>query len=140
MAGNVGNKFIIIAFLLIIALVSYISLPILIPFIFGGSAAPLFVIHNHDDKSHEVTVEVFDQNNNSIINETHTLERRSDFTRSRPLIVRLPWEDIEYTFKVTMDKQITNVTKVEIPDRKTSVNIRLYYEIIPITITTVKWM
>jgi len=98
------------------------------------------VIHNHDDKSHEVTVEVFDQNNNSIINETHTLERRSDFTRSRPLIVRLPWEDIEYTFKVTMDKQITNVTKVEIPDRKTSVNIRLYYEIIPITITTVKWM
>lgn len=53
-----------------------------------------------------------------------------------------------------MDKQFTNTTTVEIPDRKTSVDIKLYYKnygdtymdyetretIIPILIETVKWM
>ncbi|AKB18525.1 MULTISPECIES: hypothetical protein [unclassified Methanosarcina] len=153
MANNVRNKFIIIAVLLITVIIFYISLPILIPFIFGGSAAPFFVIHNHDTNSHEVTVEVFDQNNKSIINKTYILKSKSDVSLSRPLKVRLQGENREYAFKVTMDKQITNTTIVEIPDRKTSVDIRLYTEsdeiinhkndthkTIPIIITTVKWM
>lgn len=71
----------------------------------------------------------------------------------RPLSLKLNREKREYTFKVTMDKQITNSTKVNISDSHTSVDIRLYRknygeipyvdyespEIIPIFIETVKW-
>jgi hypothetical protein len=109
-------------------LLIYISLPIVVPFIFTGSTAPFFVIHNDDIKSHEAVVEVFDQNNKSVINETYSLEPKSDFSQSRPLNVKLSWEKKEYIFKVTMDKKIINMTKVEIPNRRTSVYIRLYYK------------
>ncbi|AKJ38368.1 hypothetical protein MCM1_1316 [Methanosarcina barkeri CM1] len=135
-------------------LLIYISLTIIIPFIFTGSTAPFFVIHNDDRKSHEAAVEVFDQNNKSVINETYSLEPKSDFSQSRPLSLKLSWEKKEYIFKVTMDKKITNMTKVEIPNRRTSVYIRLYYKnhgdiphmdyespkIIPIFIQTVERM
>jgi len=126
LVSNVRKKLLIIGFLLVTILFSYISLCLLMCM---GPAASFFVIKNHDMESHEVTVEVFDKNNNSVINETHTLERKSDLVKRRPFGVRLRGGNVEYTFKVTMDKQITNTTKVEIPDRKTTVVIYLYAEL-----------
>lgn len=131
-------------------LLIYKFLPIIIPFIFTGSTAPFLVIHNHDIKGHETAIEVFDQHNKSVINETYRLEPKSDLLQPRPLSLKLSWEKREYTFKVTMDKKITNKIKVEIPNRRTLVDIRLYYksygdiphvdyespEIIPISIET----
>lgn len=87
-------------------LLIYKFLPIIIPFIFTGSTAPFFVIHNHDIKGHETTIEVFDQHNKSVINETYSLEPKSDLLQPRPLSLKLSWEKREYTFKVTMDKKL----------------------------------
>lgn len=153
---SVRNKFTAIALLIITVLIIYISLPTIISYIFEGPTVSFFIIHNHDVKSHEVTVEVFDQSNKLIINETYILgsknDVKNDVSRSRPLSTRLPWRD-EYTFKVTLDKQITNTTRVEVSDRRTSVDIHLYseaegsisqepetHEIVPILIRPTKWM
>jgi len=137
--GNNTKKLVISGIIILIAaLFLYISLP----FIFMGPAAPFFVIHNHDVKSHEVIVEVFDQNNKPIINETYRLEPEDDFSQARPLSLHFQREKREYTFKVTMDKQITSAVKMEIPHSHTLVNIRLYSkdyesgEIVPISMKT----
>jgi hypothetical protein len=146
--GNAAKKLVISG---IIILITILLLSISIHFMFRGPAAPFFVIHNHDIISHEVTVEVFDHNSKQIINEIYNLEPHRDFTKRRPLSVRLNREK-EYTFKVIMDKQITNISTMEIPGRKTSVNIRLYTkfgetvpynpdrEAIPILVEIVEWM
>ncbi|AKB30150.1 hypothetical protein MSSIT_3431 [Methanosarcina siciliae T4/M] len=132
--GNNDGKLVILLMLLTIALFFYISLP----FMFRGPAAPLFVIHNHDIKGHEVAVEVFDQQNKSIINETYSLESEGDFSQARPSSLRFHREKREYTFKVTMDKQITSTVKMEIPNNYSLVDIWLYSkdyesgEIVPI--------
>lgn len=127
MASNVRKKLIIIGFLLITVLIYYISLPILIPFIFIGSA-PFFIISNHDVKGHEVTVEVFDQKNKLIMNETYCLEPKGDASMSRPFSLKYYQEKREYTFKVSIDKQITKIVKTEIPDMYNFVYIMLYYK------------
>lgn len=138
MGNNAKNLVISGIIILLAALFLYISLP----FIFMGPAAPFFVIHNHDVKSHEVIVEVFDQNNKSIIYETYRLEPEDDFSQARPFSLQFQREKREYTFKVTMDKQITSVVKMEIPHSHTLVNIRLYNkdyesgEIVPISMKT----
>lgn len=126
----------------IIILIAALFLYIFLPFIFMGPAAPFFVIHNHDAKSHEVVVEVFDQDNKSIINETYHLEPEDDFSQARPLSLQFQREKREYMFKVTMDKQVASVVKMEIPHSHTLVNIRLYSkdyesgEIVPISMKT----
>lgn len=122
MSSKVGNKFLIIGSLIVIVSFLYISLP----FIFMGSPTPIFQIFNDDIKSHEVTVEVFNSDNESIINKTYNLEPGSDFLEDRPLSLWLPQAKGEYMFKVTMDKQITNTVKIEIPNKYTGVSIRLY--------------
>lgn len=121
--GNIFKKLVISGIIILIfVFIFYAS----VPFIFRGPAAPLFVIHNHDVKSHEIVVEVFDQNNKSIINETYSLESESDPSRSRPLSLQFHQEKREYTFKVTVDNQITNTTKLEIPNSHALVDIWLY--------------
>ncbi len=121
--GNTTKKLIILGLIILITVpFFYVSLP----FIFRGPAASFFVIHNHDVKKHEVTVEVFDQQNKSIINETFSMASEGDFSQSRPLSLRFHREKREYTFKVTMDNQITNTVKLEIPHSHALVDIRLY--------------
>lgn len=89
-----------------------------------------------------MTVEVFDKNNKLIMNETYSLEPKGSASLSRPFSLRFYQEKREYTFKVSMDKQITKTVKTEIPDMYTFVYINLYYqdyespEIIPIFIVT----
>lgn len=140
MSSKVGNKLFIIGFLLVTVLFLYIALP----FIFMGSPTPIFEVYNDDVKSHEVIVEVFDPYNKSVVNETYNLESEGDFSQARPLSLWLPQAKGEYTFKVTMDKQITNTVKIEIPNQYTGITIRLYSknyesgENIPIFIETME--
>ncbi|MDD3247995.1 MAG: hypothetical protein PHF18_14280 [Methanosarcina sp.] len=121
--GSNDGKLVIFFMLLAITLFFYVSLP----FMFRGPAASLFVIHNHDIKGHEVAIEVFDQHNKSIINETYLLEPRGDVSRSRPFSLRFHREKREYIFKVTMDNQITSTAKLEFPNSHAFADIRLYY-------------
>lgn len=122
LSGKFRNKLLIIGLLLIAALFLYITAP----FIFKGSTTPIFEIYNHDVKNHEVTVEIFDLNNKSIMRQTYILESESDLSQPRPLSLWLPQSKGDYLFKVTMDKRITNTVKINIPNRYTGVTIGLY--------------
>jgi hypothetical protein len=113
-----------------------------LPFILMGPPTPIFVIYNHDVKSHEVTIEILDPDNKSIINETYIIESEGDLSQSRPLGLWLPQAKGEYMFKVTMDKKIINAVKIEIQGQYSGAAIRLYSknfksgEKIPILIET----
>jgi len=138
LAIKIKNKFIIVTVLFIITLFFYIFFL----FIINGPPAHFLSIHNHDVKSHEVEIQVTDQHNKLIINETYTLEPKSDLVRSRPLSLKFSREKKEYMFKVIIDKQIENTVKIEIPHQFSTVVIRLYYEdpqsgeIIPLRVNT----
>lgn len=109
-----------------------------------GSPTPIFEIYNHDIKSHEVIVEVFDPDNKSIINETYILESEGDLSQPRPFSLWLPQAKGKYMFKVTIDKQITNAVKIEIQNQYSGAAISLYSknyesgEKIPILIETME--
>ncbi|MBN2487859.1 MAG: hypothetical protein JXA98_02390 [Methanosarcinaceae archaeon] len=117
------NKIIVAAGVFVFILISCYAA---IPLIFMGPPVPLFTVHNHDTTGHEVVVEVFDSNNESIIKETYVLDPKDDISRSRPVGLKLPWSGGGYTFKVTMDGKVTETSRMEIPDVYTMVNIRLY--------------
>lgn len=142
LSGKFGNKLFTIAFLLGIGLFLYAA----IPFIFMGLPTPIFQIFNDDVKSHEVTVEVFNQDNKSVINKTYILESEADFLEERPLSLCFPQEKREFVFKVTIDKQNTNTSKILIPNPYTGATIRLYSknyesgENIPVLIETAEQM
>ena len=91
-----------------------------------GSPTPIFEIYNHDIKSHEVIVEVFDPDNKSIINETYILESEGDLSQPCPFSLWLPQAKGKYMFKVTIDKQITNAVKIEIQNQYSGLSAVLY--------------
>lgn len=99
---------------------------VVLSFTFIKSPAPIFQIFNDDVKSHEVTVEIFNQDNEIVINKIYNLDPDADFLEKRPLSLRLPQSKGEYILKITMDKEITNTTRIEIPDQYTGITIRLY--------------
>lgn len=109
-----------------------------------GSPTPIFEIYNHDIKSHEVIVEVFNPDDKSIINETYILESQGDLSQPRPLSLWLPQAKGEYTFKVTVDKQTTNAVNIKIQNQYSGAAISLYSknyesgEKIPILIETME--
>ncbi|MGB9928669.1 MAG: hypothetical protein ACPK85_09730 [Methanosarcina sp.] len=95
-------------------------------FIFIESPAPIFQIFNDDIKNHEVTVEIFNQDNELVINKIYNLDPGADFLEKRSLSLRLPQSKDEYILKITIDKKITNTTRIEISDQYTGISIRLY--------------
>lgn len=142
LSGKFGNKMFIVAFLLGTGLFLYAA----IPFIFMGLPTPIFQIFNDDVKSHEVTVEVLNQDNKSVINKTYILESEADFLEERPLCLCFPQEKREFVFKVTIDKQNTNTSNILIPNPYAGATIRLYSknyesgENIPVLIETAEQM
>ncbi|MBN2487661.1 MAG: hypothetical protein JXA98_01385 [Methanosarcinaceae archaeon] len=66
----------------------------------------LFVIQNQDLNDHEVVVEVFDSHNKSLLKETYLLYPKTSVAHPRPFRFKIDrWS--EYTFKVTLDDEIT---------------------------------
>jgi len=67
---------------------------------------PLFIIQNQDLNDHEAVVEVFDSHNRSILKETYLLYPKTSAAYPRPFRFKIDrWS--EYTFKVTLDDEIT---------------------------------
>lgn len=100
---------------MILTLLSYF---IVFPFLLLGSPTPLYYVDNEDHQSHEVTVEVFDSHNKSIIKETHKLAPEEHISQPKPLWLLLRWSmpwskgkyiywsEGVYEFKVILDGEI----------------------------------
>jgi len=98
---RVGTKiFLGIGAVLVIA----IGFFVIFPYLLVGPPLPLLSIENKDiNNEHEVVVEIFNSNNQSIFKKTVLLSPNEEISYPKPLWLKLPWTRGEYTFKITMD-------------------------------------
>lgn len=93
-----------------------------------------FSIYNRDVNKHEVTIEIFDSNNNSLFKETFELGPKEAI--HSPKITKRKGE---YTFKVILDMEITVTYKAKVDIGRGAVHIMLYNrvmgKIVPIWIS-----
>jgi hypothetical protein len=99
-------------------MLTLLSYFIVSPFLLLGFPTPLYYINNEDLQSHEVTVEVFDSHNESIIKETHELAPEEHISQPKPLWLLLRWSmpwskgkyiywsEGVYEFEVILDGEI----------------------------------
>ncbi|MBC2697408.1 MAG: hypothetical protein HF976_07400 [ANME-2 cluster archaeon] len=107
-----------------------------------GSVTPLFTIYNEDpNNSHEVAIEIFNSNNESIFKEFYKLNQNEWIEHPKPPVL---WSSHSrlYTFKVVLDNETTDILRTKI-DPWTTPTIFLYHtstdystsgEIIPLEI------
>ena len=112
------KKIIIILFVVFFGL--YI-LSVYIPLLSPTIAVPLFYIENEDNISHDVRVEIFDENNISVFNQTYILSSNSRVKFDREVSWNFPfpsklvtWDDGMYTFNFTVDNNSSNEITREI--------------------------
>lgn len=84
-----------------------------------GSSTSLFHMSNNVLQSHEVTVEIFDVHNESIFKEKYLLAPDDRVSHQKPtwLLLQLsipPGNKEEYTFKATLDDNITKTHRFEV--------------------------
>lgn len=97
-------------FLLIIPIVAIIGYYALM-FLLGGPALPdFFEIRNNDAGTHEVTVEILDLHNNSIIKESYNLYPDESVSEAKPFSLLYSIGMKNYTFKITLDNGVEEKT------------------------------
>lgn len=89
------------------------------PFILGGAPTSLFFIHNNDSNEHEVVVEIFDSNNESIFEQAYELAPEAEIWESKPTWMLLQLfipsgNKKECTFKATLDDDITEIRHIQL--------------------------
>lgn len=110
-----------------IVIVAVVSFHIIFPFILVGPPSSLYHINNEDAISHKVVIEVFDPHNRSILKETHDLSPKGSIEYQKPPSLKFTRPEGEYTFKVTLDGEITETYETEVYPHM-MVYIWLYYE------------
>jgi len=87
---------------------------------------PLFTARNHDTEVHELRVEVFDSENNSVLDETYELAPDERISHPKSFRFRVPgFEIMDYTFKFTLDGRITETYSTSVRPWNT-VEVELY--------------
>lgn len=88
---------------------------LIFPFVFVGSPTPLFYIQNEDSLSHNVSVEIFDEQNVSVFKTSYFLEVNESVHVSREVRWYFPfpshfitWSDGVFTFHFTVDNNVSN--------------------------------
>ena len=78
------------------------------------SPASLYYINNHDEVTHNVTVEIFDEHNVSVFKKHYTLGHDESVDLEREVNWHLPftssfitWYDGVYTFNFTVDNNVS---------------------------------
>lgn len=101
---------------------------IAIPYFLAGPPTPLYTVRNHDVETHELRVEVFDSENNSVLDETYELAPGQRISRSKSFRFRVPgFEIVDYRFKFTLDGQFEETYSTNIQPWNT-VEVELYSE------------
>jgi len=123
------KKIIVILFVI---LLGFYLLSLYIPLIIVGPPGPLFYISNEDTISHDVRVEIFDENNVSVFNNTYLLDANNSTRFEREVSWNFPfpsklvtWDDGMYTFNFTVDNNVANEITSDIDQyMAVSVNIK----------------
>lgn len=124
----------ILLILLIIPIVAILGYYALI-FFLGGSALPsFFEIRNNDAETHEVTVEIFDSQNNSIFKESYNLSPNEAVSEKKPFGLLYSIEMKEYAFKITLDNGVAKENTLVSLHRWSTADITIGESEEPITI------
>ncbi|WP_440953833.1 hypothetical protein ACSAZK_08980 [Methanosarcina sp. Mfa9] len=119
---NLKRKALIGSFVLILLLaVSFI----VTPYLLVGPPSPLIYAHNLDEGTHELRVEVFDSENNSVLDETYELAPDETMGLPKPLRSLIPGLGMDCTFKFTLDGRFTRTHSTNVQPWNT-VEVRLY--------------
>lgn len=107
------KKFLLITIIAIILIVYFFFL--FLPLILVGSPTALFYIQNEDSFSHNVSVEIFNEQNVSVFNKSYLLDDNESVHYDREIRWYFPfpssfvtWSDGEYVFHFTVDGNSTN--------------------------------
>lgn len=99
-----------ITIIVIVFLVGLYLFFLVFPLVLVGSPMALYYIDNNDSIAHDITVEIFDGNNNSVFNKTYLLTSNESvfFKREVQWWVPFPstfitWSEGMYTFNFTVD-------------------------------------
>jgi hypothetical protein len=100
----------ILLFLMIIPIVAIVGYYALI-FLLGGPTLPnFFEIRNNDAGTHEVTVEILDSHNSSMLKESYKLYPGEGASEAKPSGLLYSIGMKKYTFKITLDNGIEEKT------------------------------
>jgi len=106
----------------------FILLFLVIPYLIAGPPTPLFHVRNHDAGVHELRVEIYDLENNSLLDKTYEISAGEEVYRPKPFRFRVPgFEVVDYTFKFTLDNMSTETYQTNIQPWNT-VEVELYSE------------
>jgi len=124
---NLKRKALIGASILVLLLsVLFVVRFITNPYYIVGLPTPLFYIRNMDEGAHELRVEVFDSENNSVLNETYELAPGEKISYPKPFRSReMGVEMVDYTFKFTLDGRFTEKYSTKV-DSWGTVEVELY--------------
>lgn len=76
-----------------------------LPYVIAGPPTPLFTVQNKDIGNHELRVEIFDSENNLVIERTYELSEGQRISENKPFRFFVPgFEIVDYIFKFTLDK------------------------------------
>jgi hypothetical protein len=114
-------------FLAIVSVIAIIF--IALPFLLAGYPVPFFFINNYDTIEHDVAVEIFNLNNESLFEQTYKLAPQAGAAEPKStwmvLKMSIPsQEQQEYIFVTTLDNNTTDIRKVKL-GIWSSVGIRL---------------
>lgn len=139
------KKVILIIITLSIILFLYLFY-LVFPLILVGPPCSLYYIYNNDNKTHNITVEIFNENHISIFEHSYQLGSNESVSYKREIRWHFPfpsmfitWDDGLYTFNFTVDKNVSNQITRDI-NQYESISVDLYEknyqssDIIPIRI------
>ena len=142
------RKSILIIIIIVIVLFLYIFF-LVFPLALVGPPCSLYYIDNDDDKTHNITVEIFDEDHVSVFKHNYILSSNESINFKREIRWYLPfpstfitWNDGVYTFNFTVDKNVSHQITRDI-NQYESICVDLYSEdhqsseIIPIRIRIV---
>jgi len=104
----------------------FMLLFVVIPYLIAGPPTPFFHIRNHDAGAHELRVEIYDLENNSVLDKTYEISAGEEVYHPKPFRFRVPgFEIVDYTFKFTLDNTSTETYHTNIQPWNT-VEVELY--------------
>ncbi|WP_256621766.1 hypothetical protein [Methanolobus chelungpuianus] len=97
-----------------------VLLYIVFPFVLVGSPTSFFTIWNRDVVSHEVTIQIFDSNDRSLLREQYTVEPDESISKEKPFSMIF-----KALFKGTLDDYVVVATL----DNNSSTSYKIGYQL-----------
>ena len=118
----------ILLFLLIIPVTAIVCYDVLLFFLGGPALDNFFELTNRDVGTHEISVEIFDSDNESVFKESYKLRPNESVSKTKPSNLRSSFELKEYTFRIILDNGIAEENTSVSLDRWSTATIDIYWD------------